>query len=437
LGRATVGIDALSGVKTLAMRKNMGIFLGCGIAATASLLYTGCLKDKIRGTETYTVYTPVYALKSAVRAAINGDQNQPVAQAGQLYTKGSYIYLNDIDKGIHIIDNSDPRHPIQTAFLNIPGNENIAIRGNILYADMYTDLLAIDISNPHQAKITGTLWGFFTGRYYGSDSNSVVTSWIKKDTSFQTGTPGSIGWYLIPNSVFYASSAAAAPAAAANLASTSGTGGSTATMTLIGDYLYAIPEEHSLGVVKVADSSQPVKVNTMEAGFDLETIFPLQNNLLLGSKEGVYIYSIANAVQPVEVSEFTHGTACDPVIADQDYAYVTLHSGTGCGGSANEMDVLTAKNISQAILAKTYPMTSPSGLCKDGSLLFVCDGPVVKAFDASDPMNLQLLTELKVSNAADVIAANHLLIVVSTGGLYQYDYSDPNNIVQLSYLAVK
>ena len=232
-------------------------------------------------------------------------------------------------------------------------------------------------------------------------------------------------------------SAAAVPAAASAVAAASGVAGSTATMTLIGDYLYAIPEEHSLGVVNVADSTHPTIVTTMEAGFDLETIYPLQNRLLLGSKEGVYVYSIDNAAQPVQLSEWTHGTACDPVIADQGYAYVTLHKGTSCGGNASELDVLNAQDITQASLLKTYPMNSPSGLAKDGSLLFVCDSPTVKVFNATDPGNLEQLTELNVSNAYDVIAAGGLLLVVSTGGLYQYNYSDPNHIVLLSTLAVK
>jgi len=402
-----------------------------------SVLYTACLKDRVKGTESYTMYTPVYTLKSSVLAAINGNANQPVAQVGQIYTKGNFIYLNDVNAGIHVIDNSDPTHPVQTAFLNIPGNMNIAIRGNILYADMYEDLLAIDISNPHQVRITGTLWGFFTGRYTGSDSNHVITSWNKKDTIVQVGALAPQGWYGVPGTVFYALNGAPVPAASEAAATTTGTAGSTATMTLIGDYLYAIPEEHSLGVVNVTDSSQPAKIQTTAGGFDLETIFPLQNYLLVGSKEGVFIYSIANPGQPVQPSEFKHGTACDPVIADQDYAYVTLHEGTNCGGTANELDVLSAQDITQATLLKTYPMTSPSGLGKDGSLLFVCDGPGVRVFNAADPTNLQQLTELNVSNPSDVIAANHLLMVVTTGGLYQYDYTDPTHITQLSYLAVK
>jgi len=419
------------------MRKYKALLLTCLIVVTVSLLYTGCLKDRVRGVESYTIYTPVYALKSTIRAAINGNPSQPVTQTGQIYTKGSYIYLNDVNAGIHIIDNSDPTHPVQIAFLNIPGNENIAIRGNILYADMYEDLLAIDITNPHQVKITGTLWGFFTGRYYGSDSNSIVATWIKKDTSIPVGAPQPMGWYSSPGGVMvYAANGAPVPAASNASSAATGTAGSNAVMTLIGDYLYAIPEEHTLGVVKVTDSTQPTKIQSSAGGYDLETIFPLQNNLLVGSKEGVFIYSIATPGQPVQVSEFEHGTACDPVIANQNFAYVTLHAGTGCGGSANELDVLSAQDLSQATLLKTYPMTSPSGLCLDGSLLFVCDGPGVKVFNAAAPANLQLLSELNVSNSSDVIAANNLLIVVTTSGLYQYDYTDPTHITPLSYLPV-
>lgn len=402
-------------------------------------LFPGCLRDKV--TESYKVYTPVYALKTNVLKSINGDPGQSITRAGQIYTKGSYIYLNDVNKGVHIIDNSDPTHPKQTAFLNIPGNENIAIRGNILYADMYNDLLAIDISNPHQAMVTGTLWNFFTARsnyyYYGQDSNYMITKWVVKDTSFATAAPGSARMYTIPGTMYYTSNAALVSAAASAAAAATGTAGSTAIMTLRGDYLYAISERYSLKVVKITDSSKPSLISSNNVGFDLETIFPIQNKLLLGSRQGVYVYSIDDAAQPVKVSEFRHATACDPVIADQDYAYVTLHTGTSCGGSLNELDVLSAQNISQASLLKTYPMTGPSGLGKDGSLLFVCDGPAVKVFNASDAANLQLLTSLPVSGAYDVIASNHLLLIVSTGGLYQFDYSDPSHIASLSYLAAK
>jgi hypothetical protein len=157
---------------------------------------------------------------------------------------------------------------------------------------------------------------------------------------------------------------------------------------------------------------------------------------LLGSKEGVYVYSISNPAQPEQVGEFTHGTACDPVIANSNYAFVTLHTGTDCGAAANELDILNAKDISNATLITSYPMTSPTGLCLDGSLLFVCDETVVKVFDVSNPDNLQLLSSVPVNNPNDVIAANHVMLVVAADGYYQFDYTDPSHVVKLSSLPV-
>jgi hypothetical protein len=421
------------------MRKKISLLLSGVVAVTGGLLlFPGCLKDRV--TESYKIYEPVYELKSTVLAAINGDPATPISQPGQIYVKGSYIYLNDIDKGIHIIDNSDPSHPVQTAFLNIPGNLNIGIRNNILYADMYADVLSIDISNVHQVKVLGMLRSFFTTRVWAPDTNIVVASWIVKDTIVRVVPQGYI---LVPNTNYLTFSGAPAASYFYDLASSSSTGqsgtgtaGSTAVMTLVGDYLYAIPEEHSLGVVHVADSTNPTQVSYAMAGYDLETIFPIRDKLLLGSKEGVFVYSISNPAAPAQVGEFKHGTACDPVIANSSYAYVTLHAGTQCGGAANELDILGATDLSNASLVKTYPMTSPSGLCLDGSLLFVCDASVVKIFDASDPDNLRLLSSVPVNNPGDVIAGDHVLMVVASDGLYQFDYTDPSHVAALSSIVI-
>ena len=207
-------------------------------------------------------------------------------------------------------------------------------------------------------------------------------------------------------------------------------------MTLVGDYLYAIPEPHTLGVVHIADSTKPAQIQANAGGYDLETVFPIQDKLLVGSKEGVFVYSISNPGQPTQVGEFKHGTACDPVIANLQYAYVTLHTGTYCGAAANELDVLGAQDLLNVNLIKSYPMNSPTGLCLDGSLLFVCDANVVKVFDASDPTNLQQLSAVSVNNPNDVISLNHLMLVIAPDGLHEFDYSDPGHIAELSFLPI-
>ena len=158
-----------------------------------ALSLTNCSKDnnKVIQTQpqTYTIYSDlVYKAKKDVLASINGNAAEAIAHAGKIYIKDNYIYLNDVNRGIHIIDNSNASKPVQIAFLAIPGNLDIAIKGNILYADMYTDLLALDISNPRQATLTGEVNNFFMGRnysfgIYASNTDTIVVDWKEKDTT--------------------------------------------------------------------------------------------------------------------------------------------------------------------------------------------------------------------------------------------------------------
>ena len=45
------------------------------------------------------------------------------------------------------------RDPKNISFINIPGNEDMAIKGNTLYADAYGDLVTFDITNPHRTLL--------------------------------------------------------------------------------------------------------------------------------------------------------------------------------------------------------------------------------------------------------------------------------------------
>jgi hypothetical protein len=126
--------------------------------------------------------------------------------------------------------------------------------------------------------------------------------------------------------------------------------------------------------------------NTFFAGFDLETIYPFDNKLFLGSSIGMFMYDLSDPENPVQLGSFAHGRACDPVITDGEYAFVTLHSGSFCGGEANELHVVDVKDLMNPHLTSTYQLTSPTGLSKDGNLLFVCDASSgVRIYDAATP----------------------------------------------------
>jgi hypothetical protein len=399
------------------------------------ILFPSCFKDTI--TNTYRVVQPTYTSRSSVLAHINGMASRPVANPGKIFVQGNLIYLNEIDKGIHIIDNSNPSRPQPIAFLSIPGNENLAVNGNMLYADMYQDLLSIDVSDPRHVQVASTLYNLFSGRAYAypfptTFQDQVLTGSTSKDTTVMGGPPNPVNCNCpMPGPVFFSLASAASSAAAAP-----GVSGSMAMMALIGNYLYVIPEEHSLGIVSLENPRTPALLSTIPGGADLETIYPFKDKLFLGSDIGTFVFDISSPSQPVKVGEFSHGNACDPVITDGSYAYITLHSGTHCGGASNELDIVDVHNLMQPFWIMAYPMSSPKGLTKDGNTLFVCDGnSLVKVFDATDPHFLRLINEIKVSGPYDLISGNNLLMVVGDKGLYQYDYSQAKNIRLLSFLS--
>lgn len=154
------------------------------LLSAAVILLSACTKDYVE--ESYSFFRPVYKTKDEVRADIKNSNAEPLTTPGKLFTKGNYVFLNDLNKGVHIIDYSNPAAPQNIGFINIPGNVDLAVRGNYLYADCYTDLVAIDISNPANVTLKGFIEGVFPHRaydgYFRADSSKVITSWVKVDT---------------------------------------------------------------------------------------------------------------------------------------------------------------------------------------------------------------------------------------------------------------
>lgn len=421
--------------KITCMRKITGFAVSCIVLCFTVVAFWGCIKDKV--TKTYTMERPIYKPLIEVLAGVNGNAAEPIRTAGKLYIKGKYIFLNEVDKGIHVIDNTDPSHPVQTAFLSIPGNRDMAVKDNILYADMYASLLAIDISDIHQASVKKSIPDFFINRRYYSngaytDSSRVVVGWIRKDTTITVEQDNRL--YTLNSCVncnFYAQSDA-------SKAASTGTAGSMAAMVLLNDYLYALTGTSQVRIVNISDAAAPVIAGAVYPGSELQTIYPFKDKLFLGSAIGMYIMDVSDPAHPKSAGQFSHVRACDPVVTDGTYAYVTLHTGTRCGGTFNELEVLNVQNVLKPALVKVYPLTKPTGLCKDGDLLLVCDGSDgVKLYDASNVSDLKLLQQIKCNDPYDVIAANNLALVVTKEGLYQYDYSNPRQIKQLSAYSTK
>ncbi len=412
------------------------------VILTAAL--QGC-NDKSFERVTYEANVPVYMSFGEFRSSFAKSEPQEITTPGKIYFKDKYLFVNEYGKGIHVVDNSDPSDPKKIAFYKILGNIDMAIRGNILFADSYIDLVSIDITDINNPVEKGRLKNVFPeivpegDKWYPysnvDKTKGVIVDWEVKTITEERGAPDYGGILIREDFISFMS----ANKTGGSFSSGAGVAGSMARFMLNEQYLYLIALPWQLKTVDITSPSQLLVNDSIDVSRNMETLYRMGNRLFVGTTTGMLIYDINNPEKPVQISKYDHITACDPVVTDGNYAYVTLRTGTMCANGSNLLEVIDISSITNPYLVKSYPMFNPHGLGVDGDLLFVCDGSAgLKIYDKSDPLQIlnRQLAHYKDFNTFDVIPFNKILMLVGESGIYQYDYSDPKNIKQMSQLKI-
>jgi hypothetical protein len=202
----------------------------------------------------------------------------------------------------------------------------------------------------------------------------------------------------------------------------SGKGGSLARFTISGDYLYTV-DQSSLHTVSLANAEHPQKVGDKSLGIYTETIYPYQNKLLLGTETGMFVFDLQNPVSPQQITYFQHIRSCDPVVAQNGFAYITLNSmNQRCSNGSNELQILDISNLNSPQLVKTMSLTAPLGLDINNDTLYLCDQGlrVINVADKQNPVEINHLYDIQ---AQDVICQQGRIIVIGNDGLHQYKQS--------------
>ncbi|MBQ4822375.1 hypothetical protein [Aquimarina sp. MMG016] len=105
--------------------------------------------------------------------------------SGKIYVKDNLLFINEVHKGFHIYDNTNPESPIPLQFLEAPGSTDLAIRDNMLYINQATDLIALEYNATNkEISLTKRIINTFPellapdGSYpYNVPENSVVVAW--------------------------------------------------------------------------------------------------------------------------------------------------------------------------------------------------------------------------------------------------------------------
>jgi hypothetical protein len=222
-----------------------------------------------------------------------------------------------------------------------------------------------------------------------------------------------------------------------------GKGGSMARFCIIDSTLFTV-DNSSLNMIDISKPDNPVhiKQRTQNLDFGIETIFPMDSLLFIGSRDGMYIYSISKYGFPKQLASVWHILSCDPVVAQGNYAYVTLNSNNiGCGRTSNLLQIYDISDIENPEIAETMALNSPMGLGIDGDKLFVCDNGL-KVYDITNRTAPEQISDLyavgvsDVADAYDVIPFNGLLMLVASSGIYQFDYKG-ESLKFLSKIEVK
>ena len=398
--------------------KKLAFFLLVGV------LFFSCDKKDDELYKEYQVAKPLKISLAEFKNGVDIIDPIPIDESGKIYAYKDYIFVNDKYKGVHVIDNSNPASPQKIAFIKIAGNVDISVKDDYLFADSLMDLVVLDISNINNITIVNRLENVLRDNIiWPSEADFIEYETIDYNEEIL------IGWEIVTEKRLKSeyeerfSGIDFALAESANDASV-GQGGSLARFKIVDQYLYAV-DSHNINVFNISDLENPKDLEDVFAGFDIETIFNKGQYLFLGSMRGMYIYDISSPATPTFVSEFQHGTACDPVVVDDNYAYVTLRGGNTCGATESGLFIIDISNISEPVLKQTYSMDEPYGLGIKDEKLFICDGASgLKVFDKSDIANLKTLDHFKNVVTFDVIPLEENLLMVGEGVLYQYEYLD-------------
>lgn len=237
-----------------------------------------------------------------------------------------------------------------------------------------------------------------------------------------------------------------------------GQGGSMARFAIMGNYLYLV-DHSTLKTIRLTDPAHPEhleykddKPDDWGAG-NIETIFPdrERNLLFIGSQSAMYIYSAKDPEMLVKLGTASHFKSCDPVVADGDWAYVTLNSENEqrCGFRGNSLNIYDISDITQPKHMKEIKMPGPRGLAIDGTrdrLMICTTGKGLILYDATDPLEPIAIDDLQnsvgslfdeVIDTYDVIALADKGHAILTGrnGLFLLDYSN-DKFALLDYIKV-
>ncbi len=405
------------------------------------LTITSCTKEECTTQYSYVAFEPIFKTAAEINEDIAFVEDRTLENPGKFYYYQNLILINERGEGVHIVDNSDLTAPVKLGFIAIEGNEDISLSDHYIYADTWQNIIIIDIEDIRKPEVVNVIngvkdqfWEVEPGRFLvGYEEVEHVETFSCEDYQGPVFTINDRLFIDVAGGADVMNDLRAAGP------ESSGQAGSLTRMALFNDHFYYI-NNHTMHIFDVGDLSKPDKLNEVFMEWGVETIFPYRNNLFIGANNGMHIFDNSVPSDPVYLSTFAHANACDPVVVQDDLAYVTLRNGNECENFINQLDVVDVSDLLRPQLLASYPMHNPHGLSVRGDVLYLCEADQgLKVFDIEEPEEIDKnqIGHVEDIFAYDVISVNaNLLLLIGADGFYQFDTEKPSDPEILSSIRV-
>src|SRR5690606_31241070 len=137
--------------------------------------------------------------------------------------------------------------------------------------------------------------------------------------------------------------------------------GSMARFIVHEGFLYALNKtELVVYELEGAFDMRPKQVGRFPVQADAETLFPYGRLLFVGTRQGMLVYELgAHPAAPKLIGQAAHVVSCDPVVVENDVAYVTLRSASSCRRGQNALLVFDVKDPTSPQQLAQRPLSSP------------------------------------------------------------------------------
>lgn len=401
------------------------------IGLTAAVGLSACVKNKGEITMTYSKASAVYGDLEVIRSTPLIAPARTIENPGKIFIGDQVILIGEEEKGIHVFDNSNPSNPVAISFLQLPMTREFYVSGDKLYAEGHYDFIKIDLIDIYNPKIIDRVeYAFGEGHKNDLGQEIIGFTFQTVTESIQLGSDKDKA--LKESTELYFDHKDQLIPVSSVPSSFSGLGedvhGTLNKITTLNDYAYVVGA-HKMYVFS-DHGYQMESLNQVDIAGDVETVYPYDNHLYVGTQSSMTLLSVSNPELPYEVSTYFHPTSCDPVLPNGDIAYLTLRSAdnSGCAGDENTLTVIDMTNKSNPTELHTEVMNSPYGMTLDGNYLWVGEGSNgLTLFDNTNPaapMPIKTFTNVLAYDVIATPAQPNRIYVTGAGGMeiYSVDY---------------